>query len=278
MPEGELEVLDRLRRLYRSAREAAKLAVLPILRPRRVNVCCCGLSKTGTHSLAGIFENYRSAHHPDAEFRFPLATECLQGRLDVERARKLLRRRDRLLWLEMESSALGGILIEPLVQACPDKKFVLTFRDVFSWCDSWIDHNINFPPAKGSPFAALDRVRLKVDVIRPTQYDGPLVERGCASLASYFQLWTAHNSRVLKAVPENRLLVVKTPEITSRLQEIARWVGVPAVSLRADRAWLFAAPQKHRILSMLDPAYVRETAEQHCGALMRRYFPEALPS
>lgn len=269
---------DQLGRLYRSGREAAKLVLLPVLRPRRVDVCCCGLSKTGTHSLAGIFENYRSAHHPDAEIRFPLATDCLKGRLDIARARTILSRRDRLLRLEMESSTLAGILIEPLVQACPDKKFILTLRDVYSWCDSWIDHSINSPPAPGSPFAALDRVRLRLDEIRPTKYDSPLVERGCAPLASYFQLWTDHNTRVLRSAPQNRLLIVKTPDITPRLPEIAEWAGIPAMSLRSDRAWLFAAPRKHRVLSTLDPDYVQETAERYCGVLMQRYFPDVLPA
>lgn len=269
---------DRLRRAYRSGRDAAKLALLPMLRPRRLDVCCCGLSKTGTHSLAGIFENYRSAHHPDADIRFELATSCLNGQLDIARACRILKRRDRLLWLEMESSSLAGIVIDPLARACPDKQFILTLRDVYSWCDSWIDHFINSPPAEASPFAALDRIRLRIDETRSTKYDLPLIERGCAPLASYFKLWTDHNTRVLRSVPEDRLFIVKTPDISRRLPEIAAWVGVPANTLREDRAWLFAAPRKHRVLGILDAAYVEEAAEQFCGVLMRQYFPDNLPA
>lgn len=263
-----------LGKLYRSTRRTAKLALFPMLKPRRLDICCCGLSKTGTHSLTGLFENYRSEHHPDAELRLQLSAAYLKGELDVARARKILGRQDRLLWLEMESSSLAGILIEPLAAACPRKKFILTIRDVYSWCDSWLDHNINSPPADSSPWAALDRIRLRVDDFRPTKHDAPLTERGFPPLACFFQLWANHNSRVLQAVPSARLLTIKTREITGRIAEIAAWSGVDAATLRMDKAWLFAAPRKHRVLASLDGSYVQETAERFCGDFMRRVFPE----
>src|SRR5215468_3838166 len=92
----------------RAARERAKALLLPLLRPRRLDVCCCGLSKTGTHSLAGIFENYRSAHHPDGGVRLPLAMAWLKSEVSEAEATRILRRRDRILRLEMESSSLTG--------------------------------------------------------------------------------------------------------------------------------------------------------------------------
>jgi sulfotransferase family protein len=256
----------------RTARDLAKLARLPFVPSRRCDVCCCGLSKTGTHSMAGLFENYRAAHHPDAHTRLTLAIRYLQGDVDAAVVQRTLRRRDRLLQLEMESSTLAGILIEPMVKACPEKKFILTMRDVYSWCDSWLDHNINEPPTASSLFGALDRVRLRVADFPPTKFDAPLVERGLPPLACYFQLWAEHNTRVLQAIPEGRLLIVKTEDIRDRIPDIARWAGVPPQTLRADRGWLFAAPKKHGVLATLDAAYVRETAQRFCGPLMERYF------
>jgi hypothetical protein len=221
--------------------------------------------------MAGIFENYRSAHHPDAHTRLALAMGYLRGDVDAARAERTLRRRDRVLQLEMESSSLAGILIEPMVKACPEKKFILTIRDVYAWCDSWIDHNINEPPTAAAPFGALDRVRLRVDDFPPTKYDAPLVERGCPSLACYFQLWASHNTRVVQAVPAGRLLIVKTNDISDRIPDIAHWVGVPPQTLRTDRAWLFAAPKKHGLLATLDASYVRETAQRFCSPLVEQY-------
>ena len=174
----------------------------------------------------------------------------------------------------MESSTLAGILIAPLAAGCPNKKFILTMRDVYSWCDSWIDHNINRPPSSSSPWAALDRIRLRVDDIEPTTFDKPLTERGLPSLVCYFQLWASHNARVLEAVPSARLLVIETGRILDQAPEIAAWAGVPPRTLRLDRGWLFSTPQKHGVLATLDRSYVQDTADRICGPLMGRYFPE----
>ncbi len=223
--------------------------------------------------MAGIFDDYRSEHHPDHHTRLSLAIGYLRGDVNAAQVEKTLRRRDRLLRLEMESSTLAGILIAPMVKACPEKKFILTIRDVYSWCDSWIDHNINSPPTAASLFGALDRIRLRVEDFPPTAYDSLLVERGLSPLACYFQLWASHNTQVLQAVPEERLLVVKTEEILDRIPDMARWVGVPPHTLRTDRGRLFAAPRRHRVLALLDASYVRETAQRFCGTLMEQFYP-----
>jgi hypothetical protein len=275
---GNVSPVARMSRQFiQKLRGVAKRILLPLLRPRRFDCCCCGLSKTGTHSMAGIFENYRCEHHPNAAIRLELAMAHLKGEADRVRTRKILRRQDRLLWLEMESSALAGILIEPMLEACPEKKFILTLRDVYSWCDSWLDHNINSPPRESSPFAKLDRVRLRVDEYAPTEHDAPLVERGLAPLACYFQLWQSHNAQILDAVPQNKLLIVKTPEIIQKIPQIAEWVGVPVHTLKPERGWEFAASKKNKMLSSLDPSYVRDTGQRLCGTLMDQYFPDAFP-
>src|SRR5580765_6221795 len=92
-------------RLTQARRDLRRLMRLPFVPSRRFDICCCGLSKTGTHSMAGLFANYRSAHHPDADVRLRLTIGYLQGQLDAARAQRTLRRRDWLLRLELESSS-----------------------------------------------------------------------------------------------------------------------------------------------------------------------------
>ena len=203
----------------------------------------------------------------------PLAVAVSKGEVSDGRAARILRQRDRILGLEMESSSLAGILIEPLSRACPDKKFILTLRDVFSWCDSWIDHNLNQPPNPASPWRALDRIRLRIDEVPATKFDAPLLARGAHPLACYFQLWSDHNRRVLETLPPERVLLLETKEIAERMRDIADWAGVPVETLRSDRNRLFLAPKKHRVLATLDRAYVQDTADRLCGPLMSRYFP-----
>lgn len=263
-----------VRTIYRDCRRTIGAAVRPLLQSRRLDVSCCGLSKTGTHSMAGIFQNYRCQHHPGANVRLPLAVAYLNNQTREDEARSILKNQDRSMWLEVESSSLAGVLIRPLVEACPDKKFILTMRDVYSWFDSWLDHNINSPPNISSPWAKLDLVRLRVKDFSPTTYDEPLTEQGFPPLACYFQLWASHNEQVLKSVPSDRLLIVKTQDIVAMVPSIASWLGIHADTLDSSRGWLFVAPERHGTLAKLDSAYVRETAEAHCGDLMQQYFPD----
>ena len=261
------------RRVGRAGRHTAQqVGLLPWLLRRRMDISCCGLSKTGTHSMAGLFNAYRAEHHPDRDIRIELAMGLILGKLAEDKIERLLRRRDRALWLEMESSTLAGILIAPLARACPTKRFVLTVRDVYSWCDSWFDHNLNFP--EESRFTDLDRLRLEPEVFPPSRYDRPLQDRGFFSLAAYCNLWSRHTRHVLDALPAERLLVVRTHEILARLPEIAAFARVPVDSLQPERGWEFRTQRRHRLLAMLDPDYVRETAERCSGELMERFFSQ----
>ncbi len=234
--------------------------------------------------MAGMFDDYRSQHHPDVRLRLRLSIDKLTGSLESERIRDILQSRDRKLWLEVESSALAGILIEPLVEACPDKRFILTLRDVFSWCDSWINQRINMPAlrpfslrrfdGKSAGFERLDRIRLRGEESPSGKYDAPLTERGLPSLAAFFKLWAYHNSSVINTVPGRKLFIVETNKLMAEMARIADWVGVPPEALRPDRAWLAAAPSKHHVLEQMDPSFLQETAERYCGPLMKEYFPD----
>jgi hypothetical protein len=138
--------------------------------------------------MAGIFENYRCEHHPDTGTRLGLAKAYLKGEVNADRARRVLSSRDRDMWLEVESSTLAGVLIEPLVKACPRKKFILTIRDPYSWADPWIDHDVNLPPTKPSGFAELDKIRQTLRSDRAWLFASPKKHRVLATLdAAYVE-------------------------------------------------------------------------------------------
>lgn len=94
-----------LRRLQRS------LLKYPPLRPwlyrRSMHAYVIGSAKSGTHSLSGIFERrYRAAHEPEYARLIELIWDAKQGALKSAEIQEELLRRDRQLYLEVESSQL----------------------------------------------------------------------------------------------------------------------------------------------------------------------------
>lgn len=265
------------RHLKRTARVAlGHLGLLSLVRPRRFQAYCCGTAKSGTHSINAIFKNYRTAHEVDIERTIRLAVTYLDGVVAENQMVRLLTKRDRLLWLEVDSSLLNGVLAKPMAAAFPNAKFILTIRDAYSWADSCMNHQINV--SVPDMWYQLDRRVMELATTQHTKWDAPLKDRGLYPLASYFRNWAAHNRMVLDNVPENRLFVVKTREIADHIADLADFVQVPKETLKTESTWSYAATKKHGVLAQMDGDYVRETAEKYCSELMQRFFPEILRS
>ena len=139
-----LSLRRRVRNQIRS--RLGDLRLLPLVLPRRFHAYGCGMAKTGTHSIYALFGNYRTAHEVDLRRMVRLAVASLDGSISDQEIERLLLRRDRQLWLEMDSSNINGDLIRPLVRISPQAKFILTIRDVYSWLDSAINQMINDDP------------------------------------------------------------------------------------------------------------------------------------
>lgn len=268
----------RLKRQVRSRIRSAlgDVRLLPLVLPRRFHAYGCGAPKTGTHSINAIFGNYRTDHETDLRRTAKLAIAYMDGTKSDQEVERLLRRRDRQLWLEMDSSSINGDLIKPLVRISPKAKFILTIRDVYSWIDSDINQAINNDPM-ATPLGPLHLKRRQLDVFPYTSYDEPLEAWGLGSLASFLNAWSHHNRTVLQSVPEDRLMIVRTSEIGSQIPAIAAFVGVPEETLIGRSAQTFTTKKKHGVLAQMDSGYVRELAERHCGDLMRRFFPDVGP-
>ncbi|MDJ0949114.1 MAG: sulfotransferase [Alphaproteobacteria bacterium] len=269
---------QRLRRRVRGRIRSAlgDLRLLPFVLPRRFHAYGCGIGKTGTHSINAIFSNYRTAHEVDIRRTVRLVVAYRDGTISDQEIERLLLRRDRQLWLEMDSSGINGDLAKPLARISPEAKFVLTIRDVYSWADSAINQIINFRPLT-TPWAPLYRRRLRLGVLHHTPQDEPLESRGLPPLASFMISWDERNRNVLDSVPDDRLMIVRTPEIGAQAAAIGAFVGVPADNLVLERAQSYVTKNKHGVLAELDSAYVRDMAERYCGDLMRRFFPDVRP-
>lgn len=259
-----------IRRWYR------KSALYRLANPRRVQVYCTGSAKSGTHSIASMFhDTAHSAHELGISDLLDAVLRHARGDLTPDAWRDYILRRDRELWLEIDSSHMNVHLLDVLVQANPSARFILTIRDPYSWLDSMFNHQLNRKDNTGiwpvwAPFA------LQADKFTHPPEEALLKQRGLFTLDGYFSHWANLNNTVLNTVPADRLLVVRTNEISKRTEEIARFAGVPLTPSGQTHA--YKAPAKHDVIAQIDPAHLQRKMLQYCRPLMERFFPEKLES
>jgi hypothetical protein len=118
------------------------------------------------------------------------------------------------------------------------------------------------------------RSRYRPDLFRHAPEEQLLEEKDLYTLAGYFTYWTKHNTRVLETVPAERLLVVRTDEIGKRAFEIADFAGLPRRTVRVERTHEYRNPEKQDIIGQIDRNFLAARVDEHCRALMTRFFPE----
>jgi Sulfotransferase domain len=250
--------------------------LLERLRPRRLRVLGIGSPKSGTHSLAGVFEaRYRTAHEPNALELAGLIAAVADGEATEADLDRELRRRERRLRLEVNSAGLNGLVVERLVPLSSRTRFVLTLRDPWSWVESIIDHSL-----RGDPAPVYLRLReLRYGTRRPhPPAERVLADHGLFTLDGYLGSWAERNQRALDVVPAERLLVLRTDQLGDRLGDLAAFVGCPVEHLDPARSHEYAAPERSGLLAQVDPDHVRDRIEHHAGALLDRFFPELVRS
>ncbi|BAP55953.1 sulfotransferase domain protein [Thioploca ingrica] len=99
------------------------------------------------------------------------------------------------------------------------------------------------------------------------------VDSGLYTLDSYFSWWNTHNTKVFTTVLPERLLIVKTRELTQSIPQIERFLGITLDSLPTS-ARGNVTTKKFGILSQIDKNFLEEKANFHCQKLMSKYFPE----
>jgi hypothetical protein len=242
---------------------------------RQIRGYCVGLPKTGTTSLEGLFKTHcRVAHEPEAGDLVQTILLRAKGDLTGPQFLDWLKKRDERLALDLESSNFLVYLVPALVHEFPDAKFILTLRDCISWLDSFLNMCLNEPPNRPELLSRLRQARYNAGNPPHDDKERPLKERGLFTVRGYLTYWTWHNRKILDSVPSNRLLVLKTHEITERAEKIAEFLGLDPSKVRLEGAHQNKTLKKSNLLSELDPDFVNEAARECCGELMREYFPE----
>jgi hypothetical protein len=230
-----------------------------------------GSAKSGTHSIAAIFApSYRARHEPQHHPMIHNLLERWQGRMSDRNAIRFLRRRDRALNLEMDSSQLNGSFADLLPQLFPEARFILTIRNCYHFLESVIDHQL----ARKASESWLRMREARFGGFRHSPYERTFAQRGLYPIDGYLSYWARHNENVLRHVPSERLLVVRTHDIRDSIPRIARFLSIPPESLDAAQSHSYPAAARFGMLKQLDPVFLEDRVRHHCEPLMRRFFPE----
>jgi hypothetical protein len=240
---------------------------------RRFRAYVVGLPKTGTNSLVGIFGNYIGAHDFWQNAMREHLNAYRQG--DIARARlaEFLRERDRAACVELDAGNLLLHALEFLAQDFPDAKFIGLLRDPFSWSNAQVNYftlpkhqALNTPATPtGFPF----------DLPRGNNSaKTELIQNFPRYAESIIAHWANSTRALLAQLPRERSLVIRTHDISQRVDDLAQFIGVPAETLCRDQSHLNRARYHINVLQQCDRAWLREKFAALCNDLCTEYFPD----
>lgn len=264
------------RQTFRFRRDALLSRLQFLLPPvtREFHVFCIGLPRSGTHSLAFLFSpEYPARHEPLTWETITYILDWLEGRCSTSKIGSFLTFRDKCLRLTLEASHYLHHVVDLLVPLFPEAKFILTVREPISWLASEFCQNLVKESSHNKLFwTALETYRYgrynheyHYDTLRQTPFVYPI--------ASYLAYWKQHISRVLEAVPKERVLIVDTFEINDSIDTIVSFVGADRSKLNLTHT---QSGQRHSpvdLYSLVDKEWVKQLIQEDYGAFIRSQTP-----
>ncbi len=182
--------------------------------------------------------------------------------------RKFILKRDQSGRLDMDSSGHNYYYLDILAREFPDAKFIYVVRDCYSWLDSLVNQ-MRLPDAECDS---------------PGNFDFGLFKRICDNdeallqdLHKYIDIplafWSHTAKLTLKQLPVGRSLIISTNEISKRIHDMARFIGVPVDTLNTTNIYTHGARTKFDILNKVDYDILRCKFDKHCADIMEKLFP-----
>lgn len=241
------------------------------LKPKKFRVYCIGAAKTGSTSLAAMFQtNYRAAHEPETEKTNQLVIDWLEGSTSDSELKRLLKERDQRLNLELESAHPIAYVSHILAEVFPESKFIITIREPYSWLKSRLNFHHRFNPVAWQAYRDFFWLK-KHSGYALEEY--PLKRLGLCSLDTYLQQYSDHYRRVL-TLPEHRYLVIKTSDIDSSLSTFSEFLNIDSDSISVRHS--NENPEKIEPLKDMDASFVKAKIWQHCAEIIAEFFPDSV--
>ena len=239
---------------------------------RKHRVFALGAPKSGTTSIAGLFaDRCRADHEPHRPRTVNAMYRHYAGELSDDGLRKSYQARDKQLLLDVESNCFLAYRPDLLLSTFPKSKYLITVREPKSWLDSIFDNNLNFPKERTRTMTLWHRVFFQSDKFAPTEQDKVLLDLGLYPLSAYLSYWSRTYSACLRALRKTRLLVVGTKQISSRKNEIGRFVGIDVSNVASGALHKNQTVEKHGILRHLCDEYLTESIDRHCRTVISEH-------
>lgn len=237
--------------------------------PRKFHVYNVGLIKTGTTSMASIFSKYRSGHEKILGDTEKKIEKFVKQTISREQLRQFIRERDCKLFLEMDSSHIHRLYLNFLAEEFPWSKYIFTIRDCYSWLDALINwiltHRINEKCPGGKDLFGMDNFGCM---------DEDDMQRNIHShLEGFLSFWASANKDILEKLPLDRSLIIRTHEISDKINDIANFLDISPETLDRNQAHKFKARQKFNMLHRIDYEFLEISCKKYCTPLMEKFFP-----
>jgi len=233
-----------------------------------------GCAKSGTHSLAKIFEDVLGAiHEPEEEAFIQLIHRTQDGQIDqlqlADGVERLVRRIDQ----PVNVSQINGFLVDILFERFPDAGYIFTLRDAASWVRSFTNHQLTLPLPASSAWQTFRDIRFRPDDYPPGPDDGPLARRGLYSLEGYLAYWKRHNLKVLQTLGQTDFLILPTNQISQSANQIAKFAGLDTSRLAQSKSHDFAGRYIESPIDDLDVGYFEDRIDQYTNDLQSEAEP-----
>jgi len=228
------------------------------------------LAKSGTTSLAALFGRYHAAHEFMRKESFEIIARYANKHINGE-FRSFVKNRDASGNFDFESSCFN-IYFHSILSEEPSAKFIFCIRDSYSWLDSVLNMALNPDNECLSP----GYIVLGLPFELP---GGDCEEKKelCRNFLKYIdtplQYWANTNARVLKELPYDRTIIIRTHEIFDSMGRIADFFKIPADTLLSNYSHSNKARKRYDILSKLDHDKLKGKFDLYCSSLMEKFFP-----
>ena len=163
----------------------------------------------------------------------------------------------------MESSHLIAHFVDALVNLFPDSKYILPVRQPRSWLNSLMNQHLRVDLRPGS---LPEQLRDLYHEVEKEHVEGEkvLADHNLYTLDGYLEYWEMHNRMVLDAIPDERLLILKTKDLSDCVQEIADFLGVSPERLNKENNQRYEAKDKKDIIYKVDKYLLEGKINEYC--------------